>query len=353
MLRSVAYWVPLVGGWLRARAERRARELARLKRLRKEIGTLASEVRDLRRQLADKRPERESRELREAIARLQKDVRNELRAEFRRVREILQFVYDDEPGTRQRVWEMRAAPEYELAFTEPKPLVSVIIPTYSNVEALVNVAVPSLLEQTYRNFEITVVGDGEPPGTDEALAQFGDPRIVYFNRERRGPYPEDPELFKFVKAGPPFNEGLRHSRGRWITVLADDDAFRPDGLEALVTAAQEHRYEFCYGQFTRGFTEQGEEAQFGTWPPGRRTALLAAIYHAGLRFLEFEFADAALGRSWDKTLLRRMMHSGVRFGMIEKVIVDFDPVHNGIGGYVRSRESMTSYRMKQTRPDSG
>lgn len=344
VLRGLAYRLPVIGRGLRGRAEREARARARNKRLRRDIGALADEVRDLRRRLDVERPAG-GPGLEKEVARLRRELHKQLRAEFKRVREALQYVYDDEPGVRSRLSELRASPDYELAFTEAEPLVSVIIPTYSNVDSLVSVAVPSVLAQTYTNLEILVVGDGEPPGTAEALERLGDPRIVYANRDFRGPYPEHPELFKFVKAGPPFNEGLRRARGRWITVIADDDAYRPDGIEALVTAAQEHRYEFCYGKFARGVTEQGAEATFGTWPPSKRLALLAAIYHAGLSFLEFEFAEAALGRSWDKSILRRMLNCGVRFGMIEKVIVDFDPVHHGVGGYLRSRRpSMIRYR---------
>ena len=261
-------------------------------------------------------------------------VRNELRAlrvqhkklgaqvtaEFRQVREILQFVYDDDPENRRRLRELRASPTYGLAFTAIEPLVSVIIPTYTRVDTLANVAIPSVLAQTYANFEVIVVGDCAPQETAEALLKIGDSRIVYYNRERRGPYPNDPERSARVAGGVPYNEGVRRARGRWLARLDDDDAYRPHALETLVTAAKEHRYEFCYGRFR-------ELLQDGTERTGLRGVnTTAAIYHAGLNFIECELADAAFNRSSDKSVTRRMLNCGVRVGAVDEVILDFDPL---------------------------
>jgi len=81
--------------------------------------------------------------------------------------------------------------EYELAFSDPDPLVSVVIPTYTSYETLRDRAIPSVLAQTYENFEIVVIGDAAPPEAAEAVASFDDDRIVYENLSIRGPYPED------------------------------------------------------------------------------------------------------------------------------------------------------------------
>jgi hypothetical protein len=304
--RSLVCRLPVVGSLMRLHAERRGERDVR--GLRREVQELTADVRALR-----------------DVEKGMRGLRKEVSEEFAQLREILEAVYDDDRGNRRRLWELRASPEYELAFVESEPLVSVIIPTYENVEGLVKVTLPSVLAQTYRNVEIMVVGDCAPAETAEALAQFDDPRIVYFNRERRGPYPDDLEVLKYVKAGPPFTEGVRRSRGRWIAPFADDDAYRPYAIEALLFAAQAHRYELCYGQFTyRDST--GSLVTEGDWPPRRDTVLLrTAIWHAGLSFIEREPGDGALRRVGEEALLQRMLGCGVRFGMVDAIVTDCKP----------------------------
>jgi len=44
-----------------------------------------------------------------------------------------------------------ASSEYEEAYSESSPLVSVIIPTWNRIESLTSRAIPSVLAQTYDN----------------------------------------------------------------------------------------------------------------------------------------------------------------------------------------------------------
>ena len=58
------------------------------------------------------------------------------------------------------------------------PKVSVIIPTYGGADHL-SEAIQSVLDQTYPHFELFVVNDGSPDNTDEVMAKFADPRLIY------------------------------------------------------------------------------------------------------------------------------------------------------------------------------
>src|SRR5262249_50302660 len=66
--------------------------------------------------------------------------------------EILRSIHDRSQWRRVRLRELRASDGYERAYSDPDPLVSVVIPTYDNHELLRERAIPSVLAQTYQNF---------------------------------------------------------------------------------------------------------------------------------------------------------------------------------------------------------
>jgi hypothetical protein len=245
-----------------------------------------------------------------------------IEGEARRSSEIGRHIYDEEPANRRRLHQLRRSEEYEAAFTEAEPLVSFIVPTYRSFETLRDVALPSILNQTYSNLEVIVSGDCAPPETAAAIAELDDPRIAYLNRTIRGPYPEDPERRWYPIGGPPFGDALAIARGRWIAGLGDDDAIRPNHTADLLAAAQEHRYEHCYGRQQVNFVE-GEPLVLGEFPPRiGQWGTQAALYHAGLRFFEPELSDAIYEEPSDWSKCRRMIRAGVRFGMIDGIVVD-------------------------------
>lgn len=245
-----------------------------------------------------------------------------IEVEANRAAGIARHVYDEEAANRRRLYALRASEDYELAFTESEPLVSFLIPTYNSFETLRDVALPSILGQTYSNLEVIVVGDCAPPETEEAIASIGDPRVTYFNRTLRGPYPEDPSRRWYVVGTPPYNEALSRVRGRWIAGLGDDDAVRPTHTERLLAVAQENRYEQCYGLQLVNFGE-GEPITLGKFPPSLgEWGLQAALFHSGLRYFESELSDAIYEEPNDWSMCRRMMRAGVRIGMIDEVVVD-------------------------------
>jgi len=102
-----------------------------------------------------------------------------------------------------------------------EPLVSVVIPTRNRAELLA-AAVRSVLDQTYRNFELIIVDDASEDGTREMVARLSDPRIRYIRHDA-------------VKGGGAArNTGIRSSRGEYISFLDDDDEWLPSKLELQV-----------------------------------------------------------------------------------------------------------------------
>ena len=236
--------------------------------------------------------------------------------------QVIRRIYEEDSAQRRRLYEARAQPEYELAFTESEPLVSFVVPTYTRFESLRDVSLPSILAQTYANIEVIVAGDGSPAETERVVAELGDPRVRFHNRTVRGPYPDDQKVRWYMIGTPPYNDGVSLARGRWIAGLGDDDTVRPEHTELLLAAAQEHGYEHCYGRHRVHYPD-GETLEVGSFPPAKGEYVLqASLYHSGLRFFNLDPGDPLYEEPNDWSLCRRMLTAGVRFGMVDELIAD-------------------------------
>jgi hypothetical protein len=234
-------------------------------------------------------------------------------------------IHANELWHRRRLRELRTTPEYELAYTDPDPLISVVIPTYNRLDLLRSRAIPSILAQKYRNFEIVIVGDHADFGAEEVTAGFHGAPISFFNLSIRGPYYEDHNRAWLSSGTPPFNEALSRARGPWIAPFADDDEMRPHHLQLLVDAAQARRLEFVYGRSQMHHADSGNRV-IGVFPPKQGEIVFqAALMHGHLKMFELELADADFRVPNDWGAVDRMIRAGVRFGMIDDVLIDYYP----------------------------
>src|SRR4028118_491035 len=98
--------------------------------------------------------------------------------------------------------------------------VSVIIPVYQ-VEKYIAAAVQSVLEQTYKDFELLIIDDGSTDRSLEICQQFSDPRIKIIRQQNQG-----------VCAAR--NTGIRHAQTEYLAFLDGDDLWLPTKLEKHV-----------------------------------------------------------------------------------------------------------------------
>lgn len=107
-------------------------------------------------------------------------------------------------------------------------LVSVIIPTYNRPE-FTQVAIASVLGQTFQDWEVIVVDDGSEPENRQQ-----DSRIKYHSRPHRG-----------VSAARNF--GVSVSSGEYIAFLDSDDLWLLKKLEKQLTFLKKNpEYKICY-----------------------------------------------------------------------------------------------------------
>jgi glycosyltransferase involved in cell wall biosynthesis len=101
-----------------------------------------------------------------------------------------------------------------------KPLVSVVMAVY-NAQEYLNIAVDSILLQTYRNFELIIVDDGSTDHTRSIINAYSDPRIKYAHQKNNG----QPAAL---------NKGIMTARGEYIARMDADDISYPTRLERQV-----------------------------------------------------------------------------------------------------------------------
>lgn len=107
------------------------------------------------------------------------------------------------------------------------PLVTVVIATYNRAETL-KYAIESVLWQTYKNFELWVVGDCCTDYTEKVVQSFShDSRVNWYNLPKNSGYQSKPN-----------NEGIRRGKGEYIAYLNHDDIWLPNHLEETVKHLQ-------------------------------------------------------------------------------------------------------------------
>jgi hypothetical protein len=125
--------------------------------------------------------------------------------------------------------------------TADPPHVSVVVPTF-NRASVVETAVRSVLEQSFRDFELIVVDDGSTDGTERVLAPYRD-HLRYERQANSGDASAR-------------NAGLRLARGEIAAFLDSDNLWLRDHL-AVVAAILRDRPEAVLASTCPGFITAG------------------------------------------------------------------------------------------------
>jgi glycosyltransferase involved in cell wall biosynthesis len=98
-----------------------------------------------------------------------------------------------------------------------KPFFSIIIPTYNRADFL-KIAINSVIEQSFQDFELIIVDDGSDDATKEVLNCYDTYKnIRYIHQPHKG-------------VSETRNKGIRSANGEFICFLDSDDRFRTDKL---------------------------------------------------------------------------------------------------------------------------
>lgn len=105
----------------------------------------------------------------------------------------------------------------------PNPLVSVVMPAYNHAKFITE-AIESVLNQTYKNFELIIIDNYSTDNTEEIVRSYSvaDSRIRYQKFRNNG----------IIAASR--NIGIKTAVGAYVAFIDSDDFWFPDKLEKVV-----------------------------------------------------------------------------------------------------------------------
>ncbi len=132
-----------------------------------------------------------------------------------------------------------------------KPTISVIITTYNRPKFLQR-SLDSVLNQTFRDFEIIIVDDCSISPINPKILEKDKNRITI----KRLPWHTGFHMR-------PKNIGIMYARGAYIAYLDDDDVFLPNHLQVLYKAIVENKADVVYGDRVYKSTDPNEKRYMG------------------------------------------------------------------------------------------
>lgn len=219
-----------------------------------------------------------------------------------------------------------------------EPRVSVILTTYNRSTFLKN-AIKSVLNQTFKDFELIIVDDNSTDNTPDIIKCYDDKRIVYVRRGSNSGYQCVPK-----------NDGIKISKGRYIAYLDDDNKYTEDHLEVLTNALDSNPdIDVVYGNrqhfSCQGFGEtklgDARRYDFDELCEGINYIDTSDIIHRKKAIYKIGGWDPQIKSMGDYDLILRLYKSGYRFQFIPKILTY----------YYHHKDSATSKRIFNIRPD--
>lgn len=126
------------------------------------------------------------------------------------------------------------------------PEISILMPAF-NVEKYIAMAIDSVLNQTFSDFELIIINDGSTDETGEIVEKYRDmdSRIRVYHRENHG----------IASAR---NLSLSYARGKFVTFIDSDDAVKENYLECLHENAIKYNADVVFSSYYRYVEEENK-----------------------------------------------------------------------------------------------
>ena len=114
-----------------------------------------------------------------------------------------------------------------------------------NGEKYLNQAIQSVLDQSFRDWELLFIDNCSSDRSKEIVHNIGDHRIRYFTTQKK------------LTLGAARKFGVDRAEADWIGFLDTDDLWEPEKLDKQLYYLKTGKYAMCYGG-VREITEQGQ-----------------------------------------------------------------------------------------------
>ncbi len=128
---------------------------------------------------------------------------------------------------------------------EKQPEISIVMPVF-NREKYIKIAVESILNQTFTDFEFVIINDGSTDNTLSILQSFDDKRIKIFTNEQNSG-------IVFSR-----NRGLKEAQGKFIGMFDSDDVALPEKFKIQYKFLVENPEFAMVGSWVRWIDENGK-----------------------------------------------------------------------------------------------
>lgn len=202
------------------------------------------------------------------------------------------------------------------------PRVTVVIATF-NYAPILRTAISSVLDQSFRNWELRVVGDCCTDESETVVGAFADPRIHWANLPARTGFQSGPN-----------NAAIAEARGELIAYLSHDDLWLPHHLASAV-AAIDQGADLVYGLCLRVASPHESfvsPRRKGTRKPKWAASQVVHRRDLAVRVGGWRFPDELSGAP-GRDLWTRMRTAGARLRRCDRLSVIKFPARHREGVY--------------------
>lgn len=159
-------------------------------------------------------------------------------------------------------------------------LVSIIMPSWNTGKYIAH-SIQSVINQTYKDWELIIVDDCSTDNTDKVVQTFKDKRIKYFKNDKN------------CGAALTRNRALRVAKGEWIAFLDSDDLWKPQKLEYQIKFMKKNDLVFSYHEYEK---IDEESKPLNIYVSGPRVVTKRKMYNYGYPgCLTFMYSAKAMG----------------------------------------------------------
>ncbi|MDL2262838.1 glycosyltransferase [Bacteroidales bacterium OttesenSCG-928-I21] len=202
------------------------------------------------------------------------------------------------------------------------PLISVIMATFNEPSEQINKSIQSVLNQTFRDFELLIIDDSTKPETVVAIdnSAQSDSRVKVIRKPQR------------MGFAPALNIGLLQARGKYIARMDADDISMPDRFELQIAFLDKNPNIAIVGGAMDIINEKGEIVSHRNYPTSFFKIKLFSLLRSPLAHptvmirkesLGNELYDKSFKKAEDLELWLRMMKKGYKISNLPDILLHF------------------------------